>query len=99
MDGIQSTDKGIYLFLYIQPGAKSNQWVGLHDKALKLRLKAPAVEGKANKALIAFLSEYFSLPMNQILITKGETSRKKTVFIHGLSEDDPKLIELNDLNT
>ena len=48
--------------LYIQPGAKATELSGLHDGRLKVRLKAAPVEGKANQALIAYLSDQFKVP-------------------------------------
>jgi len=51
----------------------------------KVYLSAPAVEGKANKALIEFLSEYFKTRRNKISIIRGEKSRDKIVEIGGIS--------------
>ncbi|MGE0267755.1 MAG: DUF167 domain-containing protein [Candidatus Omnitrophota bacterium] len=65
------------------PQAKRNI-LKLDQGVLKVYLNAPAVDGKANKALIAFLSEYYQVRKNQIEITKGLKSRDKTININGI---------------
>ncbi|WP_374357706.1 DUF167 domain-containing protein [Chitinimonas sp.] len=69
------------LSLYLQPGAKKTESAGLHDGALKLRLAASPVEGKANSALIAWLADWFGIPKNRVQIERGELSRHKRVRI------------------
>jgi uncharacterized protein len=64
------------------PGAKKNL-LKEENASYKVYLTAPPVEGKANKALIEFLAEYFKVKKNQIEITKGLKSRNKTVNILG----------------
>lgn len=71
------------LSLYLQPGAKVTEPAGLHDGALKLRLNAPPVEGKANKALIAWLADWFEVPRNRVVLERGELSRHKRVRVCG----------------
>ncbi len=71
----------IILTCHLQPNASRTQWVGRHDNALKIRLQAPAVEGKANKALIAFFAEEFAVRKKQIQIISGEQSRHKRIKI------------------
>ncbi|MCB6182995.1 DUF167 domain-containing protein [Leeia sp. TBRC 13508] len=81
----QKGDQTIVLTLYIQPGAKSSEISGEHGEALKIRLAAPPVEGKANQALIRFLSEKLAIPKQAITLLSGETNRNKRVQIIGLS--------------
>lgn len=81
----QKGDQTIVLTLYIQPGAKSSEISGVHGEALKIRLAAPPVEGKANQALIRFLSEKLAIPKQAITLLSGETNRNKRVQIIGLS--------------
>jgi len=81
------------LKVYLQPGAKKSEIIGPHDGYLKIKIKAPAVEGKANLELIYFLSKLFKLRQNQIQIDKGELSRKKNVlFEEVLYEDIQKIL-------
>jgi len=69
------------LTLHAQPGARRSEIVGVHGDALKLRLAAPAVEGKANAELVRFLAEAFGVPLRQVSLLRGETSRRKTVRV------------------
>lgn len=71
----------LILNCHLQPNAKQTQWVGRHDQAIKIRLQAPAVEGKANQALIRFLADEFGVRKKQISIISGEISRQKRVKI------------------
>jgi uncharacterized protein len=58
---------------------------GVHADAVKIALTAPAADGKANDALIAFLAEALRLPRARIALVAGITSRAKTVRITGKS--------------
>lgn len=71
------------LELHVQPGAARSGFAGEHDGRLKLRLAAPAVEGKANEALIEFLADYFGVPKRNVRIAAGLKSRRKRVIVEG----------------
>lgn len=71
----------ITLTLYIQPGAKHNEICGLHGNALKIRLASPAIEGRANDALLQFIAKLFKVPLRQVALKKGNKSRLKIVAI------------------
>jgi len=66
---------------------------GLHEHRLKIRLKAPPVDGEANKYLIQYLSKEFKLPKKTISISKGLTARHKTISIKLLKEIPSQLNE------
>lgn len=72
------------IVLYCQPGAKQTQCVGLHDGKPKVQLKAPPVDGAANQALIAFLSDVFGVPKSAIRIERGASGRTKRVEVAGV---------------
>ena len=74
------------LDLHIQPGAKKTEVAGLHGEALKIRLSAPPVDGKANDCLIAFLAEALGIPKSRIQLVSGATSRAKRLRIAGATE-------------
>lgn len=76
------------IVLYCQPGAKQTQCVGLHDGKPKIQLKAPPVDGAANKALVAFLSEVLGVPKSAITIELGASGRTKRVEVAGVSDDE-----------
>jgi uncharacterized protein len=76
------------IVVYCQPGAKQTQCVGLHDGKPKIQLKAPPVDGAANKALIAYLSGVCGVPKSAITIELGTSGRTKRVEVAGLSDED-----------
>ena len=71
------------LTLHIQPNAKKSTITGLHGDALKVRIAAPAVDNKANAALIEFLSETLGVSKSAIFLRHGATGRRKIVEITG----------------
>ena len=71
------------LTLHVQPGARKSGIAGAHGDALKIRIAAPAVDNKANAALIDFLSETLHIPKSAIAIRRGATGRRKVVEITG----------------
>ncbi len=73
----------VTLTLHVQPGAKKTEIAGIHGDALKIRLAAPPIEGKANAALLAFLAEKFGVPLRNAILKQGESSRRKVVSISG----------------
>jgi len=75
---------GVTLRLHIQPGAKKTEVTGLHGEALKIRLAAPPVDGKANACLIAFLAGRLGVAKAAISLVSGDTSRAKRVRITGV---------------
>jgi len=92
MEGVsQLKDGRIALKLHIQPRASRNRFRGLHDGALKLTITAPPVDGKANKAVIAFLSAFFKIPKKNITLLSGHQSRRKRFALEGISLDELRL--------
>ena len=73
---------------HVIPNAKIDKVIGEHGDAIKIKLRAPAVEGKANTALRKFLAETLSIPQRAIVLEHGEKSRDKVIRIDGLSEAD-----------
>lgn len=76
----------LLLTLHIQPGAKASSVAGLHGDALKVRIAAPAVDNKANDALLAYLRSALALPAGALELRQGATSRRKVVAITGADE-------------
>ena len=73
----------IILVLHVQPGAKRSEIAGLHGDALKIRLAAPAIEGRANEALLRFIAECFQVPQRNVELRQGAQSRHKRVEVRG----------------
>ena len=81
-----TADGSLLLRLHVQPRAAHNQVAGLQGEALKLRLTSPPVDGKANKAVIAFLARLLDLPKSSLTLRSGLQSRTKTVRIENADE-------------
>jgi len=69
------------LTVHVQPNARASAFAGLHGDALKIRIAAPAVDDKANAALIDFLHRFLGLPSSLISIRHGARGRRKVVEI------------------
>lgn len=82
-DWYRHADDIVTLTLHVQPGAKHSEVAGLHGEALKIRLAAPPVEGRANKALLKFIADLFEVPVRQVELKQGGQSRHKVVAISG----------------
>lgn len=83
----RAADGSLTLTLHIQPGAKKTEVSGLHGDALKIRLAAPPVDGKANAALLAFVADVLALPKAAVTLKSGQTSRHKVVAVAGAPAD------------
>ncbi len=82
----------IYVNIKIKliPGSSKNQFVGKEDDLYRVKVIAPPVEGRANRALISLLSKKLGRPKGSIEIISGESSRIKQVRVHGVSGEDVK---------
>lgn len=77
------------LQIRVLPNAKRSGWAGIWNGThYKIALQAPAVDGKANEALIAFLSDSLHLPKRAFSIVLGQTNRLKVVQVDGVSKED-----------
>ena len=90
MSWLVAAGDGITLRLHIQPGAKKTEIVGLHGEALKIRLAAPPVDGKANACLLAFLAEHLGVAKSAVSLLSGDTSRAKRVHVSGLTDAEAR---------
>ncbi|MGB8459778.1 MAG: DUF167 domain-containing protein [Candidatus Acidiferrum sp.] len=68
----------------VQPRASKDEIAGVHGGALKIRLQAPAVENRANEALVEFLAHLLKTPKSAFRILAGDRSRTKRVEIRGV---------------
>ena len=69
----------------VQPRASKDEIAGEMGGALKVRLRAPAIEGRANEALIEFLAQLLKTPKSAVRILSGERSRTKRLEIRGVT--------------
>ncbi|MBP6918979.1 MAG: YggU family protein [Legionellaceae bacterium] len=75
------TEDVIVLKIYVQPGAKHNEIVGLYNNALKIRVATPAIDGRANVALLKYIAELFEVSRREIILKRGDTSRYKSIEV------------------
>ena len=76
------------LRVHIVPNAKIDQMAGEHAGAIKIRLRVPAIEGKANAALIELLADRLRIPAREIILARGQKSREKLIRIDNLTEGE-----------
>ena len=84
MPWLETTSDGTLLHLRIIPRAARDMVQGPLGDRLKIRLQAPPVEGKANKALLKFLSRRLGVPTSRLSLVAGAGAREKTVLVEGL---------------
>jgi hypothetical protein len=78
-----AASRRISLTVRVQPNARRGEIVGLYGDALKIKVAAPAVDNKANAALVEFLGETLGVPRSAIVIRHGVTGRRKVLEITG----------------
>jgi uncharacterized protein (TIGR00251 family) len=69
----------------VQPRAKRTEVVGRHGAAIKIRLKAPPVDGAANDELVRFIAQRLGVARSAVTITAGVTGRAKRVVVTGVA--------------
>lgn len=94
MLSIQNHPSGLVFKVHVQPRSSRNQIVGLHGDALKVKLTAPPVEGKANQACIEVLAEALGVPKSRLEIVSGQSSRLKHVLLMCSSSHAPRFRQL-----
>lgn len=83
---IKQTNNGYTITIKISPNAKKNEIIKTESE-VKIKITAQPIDGKANKALIEYLSKLFKIPKTSISIIKGETSKEKTILFSNCSDD------------
>lgn len=78
---------GIVLRIHVQPNAKRNQVIGLHGESLKIKIKAPPEDGRANAELCAFVAKLLDVAKSAVTLESGQTSRAKSILIVGRSAE------------
>jgi uncharacterized protein (TIGR00251 family) len=85
------------LRIIVKPNSKTDQVILQEDGSIRVKIKAPPVDGKANKYLIRFLADFFDIPRSQVELIKGETSSHKTIAINATQQQiDARLKHPND---
>lgn len=78
------TDAGVGIALHVIPNARKSEIIGWHGGRLKIKIKAPPVDGKANEEILVFFSRYLGLPKNRVSLIRGKQSKSKTLLVQGL---------------
>ena len=73
------------LALKVIPNAPRNEIAGHLGDAIKVKIHAPPLEGRANDALCEFLAECLNVPRRAVTVVRGDTSRQKVIRVDGLS--------------
>ena len=84
------------LSVYAQPRASRTALSGLYDGRVKVALRAPPVDGKANAELVRYLAEQLGIPKRRVSVVAGASGRRKRVLIEGVTAET--LVERLGLN-
>jgi uncharacterized protein len=82
---MQERAGAVIMLVRVQPRASKDEIAGEIGGAMKVRLRAPALEGRANEALIEFLGQLLKTPRSAVRILSGEGSRTKRIEISGVT--------------
>jgi hypothetical protein len=85
---IQERNGAVVVAVRVQPRASRDEIAGEMNGALKIRLQAPAVEDRANEALVEFLARLLKTPKSAVRILSGERSRSKRLEIRGATKQE-----------
>jgi hypothetical protein len=89
LDVSEDVARGTVVFaVRVQPRASKEEIVGVHDGVLKIRICAPAIENRANEALVDFLATILKTPKSAVRIQSGEHARTKRVEIFGVTRQE-----------
>ena len=83
---LQTREGAVIFPVRVQPRASKDEIAGMMDGALKVRLRAPALEGRANEALCEFLAQLLKTPKAAVRIVSGHHGRGKRVEVRGVTE-------------
>ncbi|GAB1409051.1 DUF167 domain-containing protein [Desulfovibrionales bacterium] len=84
----QAKDGSWSVAVWVQPGARKTELVGLHGECVKIKLRAPAVDNKANQALVETVAALLGIRPGHVAVESGHTSRQKTLRIQVQEEPD-----------
>jgi uncharacterized protein len=83
MEGLRDGRGGTYIEVQLRPGARKERVLGWQDGVLRVEVTAPALEDRANRALVALLAKVLGVPKGAVALTKGGHSRRKTLHVEG----------------
>jgi len=80
-------DGAVTICVHAQPGARRTEVAGLHGDSVRIRVQAPALEDRANEALVDFVAGRFGVPRRDVTLVAGAKSRQKRLRIRGAALD------------
>lgn len=92
MSFVKEDHRGIVFKIFVQPRSSKNEVEGLYGDALKIRIKAPPVEGAANKMCIQYLAKRLGIPKSSLEILSGHSGRTKQMLLYS---DNSKSFEVD----
>ncbi|MGH9196433.1 MAG: DUF167 domain-containing protein [Acidimicrobiia bacterium] len=87
-DSIREIAGAVEISVRCQPGSAKTGIVGFHGDSLKVKVRSPALEGRANQELILLLAEALGLRPHALTLASGERSRVKRVRVEGMSSTE-----------
>lgn len=78
--------------VHVVPRASRSKLLGVHDGRLKISLAAPPVDGAANEALVSFIAKLLSVPLRDVTLARGESSRQKQLRIQGVTVEQVRAL-------
>jgi len=87
-DLFEKAGDAFVVHVHVQPGAGRSAVVGRHGDAVKIRVAAPPVEGRANAAAVGVIAEALGVKDADVELTSGEASRTKRFRVRGLDEEE-----------
>ena len=83
---VEEREGAVWLRVRVQPRASRSEIAGEHDGALRVRVAAPPVDGKANRELERFLAKKLRVPPSRVSVVAGERGKNKLIRIDGVDE-------------
>lgn len=95
MPPFHETKEGVLVTVFLQPRASRTEIIGVESEAVRVRVQAPPVKGRANEALVELLAEVLGVPRRDVELVRGHTGRHKQVLVRGvrLAEAQSRLLE------
>jgi uncharacterized protein (TIGR00251 family) len=86
-DYVTTSKDAVLIDVFVQPRAAKDALVGVHGRALKLKVKAPPVDDRANAAVVKFFATALGVPKGRVALVSGHSSRHKRLAVEGVSPE------------
>lgn len=86
-DYIRETPQGAVLMVMAAPRSSKTEIVEIQQDRVKIKVKAPPVDGEANSALVEYLSKIFKIPKKSVILEKGQSGKQKSFLLVGLDKN------------